>query len=327
MSKVIEAIKTFVEPANKLIDAVSSAIGKVYEPTHVKRMANAHAHEINVIGKALSENADIPIVYDKGGISADIKDYDDFVKRTQGRMAYQELRKQQNIESVTEQAYQLLENETQCSNEPVSQDWMIRFFNSVEDISEIQMQSIWAKILAGEVKRPKSFSLRTLETLHNLSQEEAQLFQQVASFAIKVKDNPDKVFFSSNMDLLKKHGISYEDMRLLEECGLVSMKTFLQITGNISDETDWFYNNKHVILLKNKLNEEVEYSMGVIILTSAGVELFSILSFQCNEAYIIDVAENFFNENDGNILVKVKEISSIEGNEIQWQDENIIEFK
>ena len=67
--------------------------------------------------------------------------------------------------------------------------------------------------------------------------------------------------------------------------------------------------------------------MGVIILTSAGVELFSILSFQCNEAYIIDVAENFFNENDGNILVKVKEISSIEGNEIQWQDENIIEFK
>ena len=150
MSKVIEAIKTFVEPANKLIDAVSSAIGKVYEPTHVKRMANAHAHEINVIGKALSENADIPIVYDKGGISADIKDYDDFVKRTQGRMAYQELRKQQNIESVTEQAYQLLENETQCSNEPVSQDWMIRFFNSVEDISEIQMQSIWAKILAGD---------------------------------------------------------------------------------------------------------------------------------------------------------------------------------
>lgn len=35
---LIEGIKAVVSPADKLIDAVSDAIGKVYEPRYIKKL-------------------------------------------------------------------------------------------------------------------------------------------------------------------------------------------------------------------------------------------------------------------------------------------------
>lgn len=188
MSNAVEIMKAIMSPTTKLIDAVAGAIGKAYEPTHTKRMATARAFEIEEIGRVLRENADIPIEYVRGNISADTKDFDEFVKRSQSRLAFQELQKQNNIESVTQKAYRFLESEKVCSQEPVDQDWMIRFFNSVEDISSKEMQQLWAKILAGEVRQPKSFSLRTLETLRNITQEEAKLFESICSAAVFSRD-------------------------------------------------------------------------------------------------------------------------------------------
>ena len=83
MSKAVEIINALVSPANKLIDAVTGAIGKAYQPRHIRKVAEAKAHEINVVGQALRDNADVPIVYDKGELSLNTTDFDEFVKRTQ----------------------------------------------------------------------------------------------------------------------------------------------------------------------------------------------------------------------------------------------------
>lgn len=128
MSNPVEIINAVMTPASKLIDAVSGAIGKIYEPTHVRKMADAKAYEIKTIGQALQNNTNIPIEYTGGNVSANIKDFDDLVKRAQSRLGYQEICKQQNIENVTQKAYLLLSDEKECSEEPVDKDWMIRFF-------------------------------------------------------------------------------------------------------------------------------------------------------------------------------------------------------
>ena len=46
---VSDIIAASTEPVNKLLDAVTGAIGKAYEPRHIRKMADAKAYEIKTI--------------------------------------------------------------------------------------------------------------------------------------------------------------------------------------------------------------------------------------------------------------------------------------
>lgn len=324
MNDPVEIIKAMVQPTSKLIDAVSGAIGKIYEPTHVRKMADAKAYEIKTIGQALQNNTNIPIEYTEGNVSANTKDFDDLVKRAQSRLGYQEICKQQNIESVTQKAYLLLSDEKECSEEPVDKDWMIRFFNSVEDISDEDMQNLWAKILAGEVKQPKSFSLRTLETLRNLTQKEAKTFQKVAEFVFL---NAQDKCITSNEELLLKYGIDFKDIQLLDECGLVSKQTFLQYRSKFGEKTIIFWNKKLIITAQSLSDKEVESSISISLLTRAGAELYNILDIDGNKDYMLDIAERVFRKCSAKAIITVNEIISINGNEFEYNEQSIREYK
>lgn len=82
-------------------------------------------------------------------------------------------------------AYEVLEKEEVCSEEPVEQGWINRFFDSVADVSNEDLQKLWGQLLAGETKKPGSFSLKTLDILKNLRPQDAQLFQSILPFTIK----------------------------------------------------------------------------------------------------------------------------------------------
>ena len=201
-----EIVKALVSPVEKLMDEVSGAIGKMYEPKHTKRMADAKAYEIKVISEAVRNNSDIPIVYDQTGVSIDTRNYEEIAKRASSRLAYQEIKKQQNIENVVYNAYEELKNVEKVSNEPVNPDWMTRFFNSVEDISDEKMQKIWGRILSGEIKKPSSYSYRTLEKLKNMTQKEAEHFQLLSSLALHCSRGS---FILSDNELMSKYNIQF----------------------------------------------------------------------------------------------------------------------
>lgn len=74
---VTEVVNALSEPANKLIDAVSGAIGKAYEPRYTRKMADAKAYELKVISEEMRNNSDLPLVFDSSGsISVDISDFE-----------------------------------------------------------------------------------------------------------------------------------------------------------------------------------------------------------------------------------------------------------
>lgn len=58
-----EMVQALVSPAEKLIEAVSGAIGKVYEPKHIRKMADTKAYELQVISDTVRNNSNVPIVY------------------------------------------------------------------------------------------------------------------------------------------------------------------------------------------------------------------------------------------------------------------------
>ena len=156
------------------------------KPYLIRKTADAKAYEINKIAEAIKENQDDlkTIGFNEEKLSLMSLDHDSLRNnhslehRTQQRVEYKEQKRQKNIEAVTQKAAEELESETFVSEEPVDEDWTTRFFDYAENISSEEMQALWGKILSGEVKKPKSYSLRTLDLLRNLSTEEAEAFFQ-----------------------------------------------------------------------------------------------------------------------------------------------------
>lgn len=78
------------------------------------------------------------------------------------------------------------------SDEPVSPDWFARWRREAQGIGDQSLQNIWGRILAEEVKRPQSVSLKTLDVLKNVTATDAELFCRVAQYHIQ-SVIPDKV--------------------------------------------------------------------------------------------------------------------------------------
>ena len=316
-----EIVKALISPAEKLIDAVRSAIGKAYEPRYLRRMADAEAHRINVVGNALLDRVEIPAVFNNGNLEMDTTDFEGLIKRAKQRLALQELSKQNNIESVVDQAYAMLEGEEPIPDEPIDSDWINRFFSSVQEISSEQMQLIWSRILAGEVKKPGSFSLRTLDTLRNINQKEAEMFVQIAPFLVS---SESALVLSSDKALLAKYGIPYGMIVALDECGLINSSSFLSLDIQLSEQNETtIYTRERIARIKPINNENVNIKFGVYLLTTAGKELSKIIDTQPNNDYFHDLIIKIDSENRNKAVSSIHRVNYIKDNNINYALEPI----
>lgn len=316
-----EIVQALVSPAEKLIEAVSGAIGKAYEPKHIRKMADAKAYELKVISDTVRNNSDVPIVYDSAGVSIDTSNFEEIAKRASSRLAYQEITKQQNIEAVADNAYEELENVENVSSEPVNPDWMFRFFNSVENISNKDMQKIWGHILVGEIKQPNTYSFRTLEKLKNMTQQEAKDFQMVSSLALQ---NGGRKFVLSEDSILNKYGVYFSHLLELEECGLMTAQTLsLKIVAS-AKEPDIIYNSGLLGLISGKEDQNQTFSMSVYVFTESGSQLIEAIHPETNSQYFIDCLKSIQDKHN-DFTVTAHNINSIspEG-QINYNREDIL---
>ncbi|SFQ11457.1 Protein of unknown function [Mesorhizobium sp. NFR06] len=65
-------------------------------------------------------------------------------------------------------------------NANVDDDWLNFFEGYAEKASSENMRKLWGRILAGEIRKPGAFSLRTLQIASELDRETASLFQEFA---------------------------------------------------------------------------------------------------------------------------------------------------
>lgn len=312
------------QPITKLIETVSGGIGKLYEPVHIKKIAKAKAEEIKLISDAMEECSVIPTQYNDGNLLLNNTDWNEFVKRTQGRLAFQELQKQNNIECVISQAYNILENAEFCSREPVEQGWITRFFDSVADVSDEDLQKLWGKVLAGEIKQPKLYSLRTLETLKNLSKYEAELFQKIVPYIVNTSGN---LFLPSDTEILQKYNILYGEIMRLDECGLINSGGLISLNPTISDTKHIaLHNNSKIAFIQGLNTNEEKISIGEYGLTRAGKELFSIMDETSNDEYFNDLVEKIAKTNSKKVHIIIHQINYVERDKINYDDMILCEF-
>lgn len=128
----------------------------------------------------------------------------------------QAVKRRGNLLTIVGEAADSLPDEV--SDDPVHPDWTARFFTAAQDVSDQDLQKLWGRLLAGEVTKPGSVPLRTIELLRNLTKREALLFIRLLSYAIAPDPkNPDEFpcFVGAGV------GLTGEEMLLLEDAGLL----------------------------------------------------------------------------------------------------------
>jgi uncharacterized repeat protein (TIGR03899 family) len=105
------------------------------------------------------------------------------LQRAQKRRKLALIRKQTNIETILTLAQQFCPAVT-SQGEP-DPDWVERFLELAEDTGNGHLQKLWAKVLAGEVINPGSFSYKSLITLKHFTATDADVLKLATACAGK----------------------------------------------------------------------------------------------------------------------------------------------
>ena len=157
------------EAVKALAGCIYRACGQLLLPWQKERIANAEAKALKIkseavassirtIGEVISEYPGLTIKYNGNIEDLNINNIDTQCLKTRAniRINHQNLRKQKNLESIVGKAYNELIDKKLETEEEVDEDWITRFFSTAEDISDEQVQTLWARILAGEVLKPRT---------------------------------------------------------------------------------------------------------------------------------------------------------------------------
>ena len=258
------------KPISKLIEAVSQGIGTLYEPTKIRRRARAQAD-----GALIK-------------VEADIKKKE-LLHRAVNRFAFQEISRQENIENIIEIAAKSLPETV--SEDPVDKDWISRFFEECKDVSNQELQKLWARLLAGEVASPGSCSRKTLTILKDLSQHDAELFSKICRLTWNTSRRYLFIPYNKKIGInsyFEKYEIHFGNLLHLDHYGLINSDQDVFVTLGYINQLNYF-NFIHIL----KCLPESK-PMPVFPLTSVGAEIFDVIKTEPNILYYDECIKMFY---------------------------------
>jgi hypothetical protein len=98
----------------------------------------------------------------------------------------EEKRKLENRAAAMKAALEDIETNPAAIDSPseIEDDWLNFFVRCAEDKSSEELQALFGKILSGEIRKPGSFSLRTIQIMSTISKRDAEALSMLLSFAI-----------------------------------------------------------------------------------------------------------------------------------------------
>lgn len=187
---------------------------------------------------------------------------------------------------IAEAERELLGSQHEAPTENLEEDWLNRWHECAKKVSAEELQSLWAKALAGEVQTPGRYSLRTLDFLKNISQQEANLISRLAPFAIQ-----DSIYKTES---LENNNIDFSLLLELDDLGIISgvkgggLTRQLINTNNETFLTHLIQGNK-ALIIKNE-DKSKKLSLGCYKITAIGLEILSLGSFNVDINYMYNLA-------------------------------------
>jgi hypothetical protein len=165
-------------------------------------------------------------------------------------------------------------------------DWISYFFKHCQDVSETEMQTLWARVLAKEATRPGAFSRRTLTFLAALSREEAEDIAHLFNHAIFIDDEM-RVVNSNNQkwwtSALPKAGI----VPFLLDLGVLHSHDYL-VRKDLGSIAIIRYSRNNIILAEPDLKQ---FSQNTAGFTDLGKEIYRICDHQPDEKFLASMID------------------------------------
>lgn len=277
-------------------------VGKRYEDASTRRSKQLDAFDETTkaleIAKVESEISLLKFrtELDKGDLLAA------YVQRSGNRLISEQIRKDYNIDTTyTYAAEQVVSDEAANPSEEeqddteVKEDWFMRWTSIVEDISEEEAQRMWARVLAGEIKKPGSYPLRSLEILKNLSRDEATTFTRIAGQTVGDLDTVILFGEANDYNNQGKRGIFFSNLLEMEELGLMQVNS-IQMTYNVASSQQFgtehylshflFMHAKRVFLVGVIGNKVTSLVFPCMKLTKAGGNLIRLIDAEINNEIV-----------------------------------------
>jgi hypothetical protein len=247
----IAKLGNLTKPATVLIEKISDAVGGIFKPYQIVRVAKAEAEANRIQAESQIQITDLH-------------------RRAMHRFLEEEAKKQSNIEAITQNALPLLEEKSKP--ETVADDWITNFFDKSRIVSDAEMQSLWSRVLAGEANAPGAFAKRTVNLLADLDKEDAVLFMRLCGFGWII-GNVCPLVFDVQASIYNAQGINFNSMSHLESLGLIQ---FNHLSGfrrlRIPKVATVFYYGQPLTLTFPQ-DSDNELDLGKVLLTRAGQQL------------------------------------------------------
>ena len=250
-------------------------------------------------------NARVRIIEEAGDqIRQQIKVDPNFPQRASYTFSKQVLREQFNREQVLgmtadilkEKEYDTFEDQ-QAGSEPeklISEDWFNIFEKEASQKSSKDMQRRFAEVLAGEIEKPGSHSIKAVKALGDMDQMIADLFQKLCSICVVLEVPFEKHIIdlrvpamggNPGQNSLSKYGLSFDNLNKLHEYSLIisDYNSYFPYQMSIVDEKNtvampFCHQGRHWVLKSStERTAGDEFRINGVGLSNVGKELFHIV--------------------------------------------------
>ena len=242
------------KPADTLVKKTSKAVGGLFEPQQIRRVAKAKADAALIEAEARIQITDLE-------------------RRAMHRRIEEDARHQQNMENIVSKATPQLNND--AKPDAMNDDWIANFFDKCRIVSDSDMQTLWSKVLAGEATNPNTYSKRTVNFLSDMDKNDAELFTNLCGFSWMIGDIVPLIF-DHKANIYNDNGIYLIDLVHLDSIGLATFShPSTVMRSKLPKKFSITYHDRPLVLEMPK-DSDNELGIGHVVFTNIGRELAPI---------------------------------------------------
>ena len=248
----------------------------------------------------------------------------EYAQRAGNKFAEKIIREQINLDRVSAAAInELQRSESDGSTDQItdsnkektiSDDFLNSFEEEARQKSSEEMQLLFGRILTGEIRKPGTYSTRTVKILGQLDQNAATLFKKLCSacVALELSDvghvldiRVPSLGGNAASNALSKYGLSFDQLNILHEYGLIisdynswSDYKLCIVNKNPPITIPFLHQGRYWVLSPSpEQNKNQEFRVSGVALSRAGRELFPIVDQDAVEGYTEELKKFFAQQN------------------------------
>ena len=234
----------------------------------------------------------------------------EIIERVISRNISSLLQDQNNLDSIFKTVVQEIEHNSSPDDNKdqkmIGDDWLNFTISQAILKSSEEMKLYFAKLIAGEIRNPGSFSLQAVRCLTLLDESTGTCFQNLCNISLSGIGAQAVVVIWTGIgnpgaNKLEEYGASYYQLTDLEQHGLIVGE--FNVTHNLDhlwkDKVPFEMAGKKIFISKKKdADKDPNLSdIKTIMFTRAGTEIRKIIALEPNKDYLHKIVDIFGNNN------------------------------